>query len=198
MCVYMLRDLTINNHLLDHTLMRLILRPGSRQHRCHSRVDKTISSRYLVLDAKYVRRGSVRWLQAIQRAPDATGIRQRWRKKPILYVVRQWLAPLRAKRRNFPSPPPPRHVVWLTVAWSHVALEPHRAASSRTPPTAKLVPELLPHPSSFCPRHPPPLCPCRLKLRMRERERTREIERDFPPSACCPREAIRRGQEKKK
>jgi hypothetical protein len=33
---------------------------------------------------------------------------------------------------------------------------------------------------------------------MRERERTREIERDFPPSACCPREAIRRGQEKKK
>jgi hypothetical protein len=31
-----------------------------------------------------------------------------------------------------------------------------------------------------------------------ERERTREIERDFFPSACCPREAIRRGKEKKK
>lgn len=42
-------------------------------------------------------------LEAIRESPDATGIRQRWRKKLILYMVRQRLTPLRAKRRNFPS-----------------------------------------------------------------------------------------------
>jgi hypothetical protein len=150
--------------------------------------------------AKYAGRGSramtaARYCKQSGRATDATGIRQRWQKKLNLYAVRQRLAPLRAKRRNFPLPPLPAVLSGspsLGAVQHRSLVAPPQAARHRRPNSHR----------SCCHSRRRSARVAGLRPRREwknggERERERGRERFFP-SACCPREAIRRGKEKKR
>jgi hypothetical protein len=129
---------------------------------------------------------AARYCKQSGRATDAKGIRQRWWKKSILYAVRQWLAPLHAKRRNFPSPPPP---VVLSGSPSLGAVQhrslvaPPKATRHRRPNSHRSCCLARRRSTCIIRRRFACVTSLRPQPRMRERgerERTREIERDFP------------------